>query len=124
MILPRLLLNSYYMPPKLCSPSEKKKGQNKPFSYPIEVVDGPLPLDVLCGKSRRCISHEGTRIFRMLIEQYRVKYHNAKSKQDRMEMTKEIVATIGKKARFLKFNRVTKQWEVSEFPARGRKQGE
>jgi hypothetical protein len=78
-----------------------------------ELVTDPLPADVLCGKSRDCMSHEGTRLFRVTIEQYRDKYQNAKSKLDRMDLTKEIVASIEcKGGRFLKFNTTLKCWEV------------
>ena len=107
-----LQLNDPYMP-NMCSSTDKKKGLNKAFQPVIELVDEPLPLDVLCGKSRRCISHEGTRVFRVVIERYRMKYQEAKSKQERMDITKEIVASIGQKARFLKFNRTLRRWEVS-----------
>ncbi|CAB9497557.1 expressed unknown protein [Seminavis robusta] len=95
--------------------SSKKAGVNKVdpnFQSRGELVAEPMPMDVLCGKSRKCISHEGTRLFRIVIDQYREKYQNAKSKQERMDITKEIVASIGRKgARFLKYNSSMQCWE-------------
>jgi len=78
------------------------------------LVEEPLTFDVLCGKSRQCISHDGTRFFRHVIDQYRSRYQEARSKQERMDITKEIVGSIGAKGgRFLKFNPVLQSWEVS-----------
>jgi hypothetical protein len=92
--------------------SEAKQG-NEDVGGKGELVADPLPADVLCGKSRGCMSHEGTRLFRIAIEQNRDKYQNAKTKLDRMDLTKEIVASFeGKGAQFLKFNSNVKCWEV------------
>jgi len=89
----------------------------KPSSQRMKpVVDEPRPLDVLCGKSQRCVTHEGTRIFRHLIEANRVRYQQSKTKVDRMDITKEIVSSIEEKARFLKYNRKLERWEVRLSP--------
>jgi hypothetical protein len=91
-----------------------KKGAKPPAAAadPPTIIE-PKKFDVLCGKSRECVSFEGTRRFRQLIEQYRVKYQDAKNKQERMEITKEIVSSVGQIGRFLKFNHRLQAWEVS-----------
>lgn len=40
----------------------------------------PQPMDVLCGKSKRCVDHGGSRRFRTVIECYREKYQHALTK--------------------------------------------
>ena len=95
-------------------PPLKKKGV-EPLAAAVDppTIIEPNKFDVLCGKSRECVSFEGTRRFRQLIEQYRVIYQDAKNKQERMEITKEIVSSVGQTGRFLKFNRRLQAWEVS-----------
>ena len=97
----------------VCSSTDDSHPEAVKWTHKRPLVDEPRPLDVLCGKSRQCISHQGTRIFRHVIEQYRVKYQEATNKQERMDITKEIVSSMGRNARFLKFNPVLQSWEVS-----------
>ena len=70
------------------------------------------PQDILCGKEKHCVSHQGSLDFRVVIDQYAAKYAEAITKQEKMNVTKEIYDMLGaKNARFLKMNQKTKNWE-------------
>lgn len=63
------------------------------------------PEDILCGKEKHCVSHQGSLNFRIVIDQYAAKYADAITKQEKMNVTKEIYDMLGNKnARFLKIN--------------------
>jgi hypothetical protein len=78
----------------------------------------PSKFDVLCGQSRICANHTGNRRFQVVLDIYAPKYEDAKSKQDKMMLTKEIVSCIATSSgRFLKFN--DGMWvEISDVTAR------
>jgi len=57
--------------------------------------DEPTQFDVLCGQSRTCANHSGNRRFQSVLDSYAAKYEAAKSKQEKMTLTKEIVGCIG-----------------------------
>jgi hypothetical protein len=74
------------------------------------IVDGairveiPTELDILCGQSRICASHTGNKRFQTVLDTYATRYDNATSKQEKMIMTKEVVACIhNSNGRFLKY---------------------
>lgn len=81
-------------------------------------VEMPTKHDILCGQSRVCASHSGNRYFQDVLEDFAPRYHVAKSKQEKMVMTKDVVATIHSSGgRFLKFKDGT--WEeISTVAAR------
>jgi len=73
-------------------------------------IHGPGKLDVLCGQSRTCASHSGNRYFQQILERYAPKYDAVNSKQEKMTLTKEIVAHIQNEGgRFLRMK--DKQWQ-------------
>eukprot|EP00980_Cylindrotheca_fusiformis_P008607 scaffold1830_cov117-Cylindrotheca_fusiformis.AAC.6 len=78
----------------------------------------PTKFDVLCGQSRVCASHTGNRRFQVVLEMYADQYQVAKSKQEKMMLTKEIVGVIaGSGGRFLKYK--DGMWiEISNVTAR------
>ena len=60
------------------------------------------PCDILCGKSRECLVHEGTKKFRAVIEAYKDSYAKALTKVRCMESSDrglghyyELALTIG-----------------------------
>jgi len=86
---------------------------------PVPIVPTPREEDVLCGKEKHCIIHPGTRNYRRFIDAYQPRYRAANSKQNRMEITKEIVLTIGQNARFLRYNKELNAYEeLSHLEAR------
>lgn len=75
-------------------------------------------FDVLCGQSRICANHTGNRRFQVVLDLYAPKYDIATSKQEKMTLTKEIVACIGTSGgRFLKYKDGLWQ-EISTVTAR------
>ena len=79
-----------------------------------ELIMETRPEDILCGKEKHCVSHQGSLNFRLVIDQYAAKYAEAITKQEKMNVTKEIYDMLGSQnARFLKFNAKskTKGWE-------------
>ena len=68
--------------------------------------------DILCGQEKHCVSHPGSLNFRAVIDQYASKYQEAITKQEKMNVTKEIYDNLGSQnTRFLKFNAAVKGWE-------------
>lgn len=98
----------------------------KPASSPKKSKDEQLPIrvgmpdkfDVLCGQSRICASHTGNTRFQVVLDIYAPRYDAATSKQEKMTMTKEIVASIQQAGgRFMKYR--DGQWEeISDVTAR------
>ena len=86
----------------------------------VVVVLEPKPSDILCGKDKSCVSHEGSLRFRRIIEQYREKYcSDSTNKQEKMNITKEIVAKLSRSSRFLKYDCKRKVWRtISALAAR------
>ena len=81
-------------------------------------VDVPSKFDILCGQSRICASHTGNRRFQVVLDVYAPRYDVATSKQEKMTLTKEIVACIHTSGgRFLKYK--DGLWEeISDVTAR------
>lgn len=77
----------------------------------FETVANPKAEDILCGKDKRCIKHEGSRDFRRIIESYTLQYQQANSRQEKMDITKQIFDSLQSR-RFLKFNEDTNLWET------------
>ncbi|EEC44899.1 predicted protein [Phaeodactylum tricornutum CCAP 1055/1] len=86
------------------SMTSKRSGRNTTGSVSDAVFDDPRDNDILCGKDKTFAKHTGNRIFRSLIESNITRYTNSASKQQKMKITKDIVATMQVKngARFLK----------------------
>jgi hypothetical protein len=83
---------------KSSSPTRKTKQESSTR------VDEPKSEDVLCGQSRVCASHPGNQTFQKVLGDFAHKYDIATSKQEKMHMTKAIVATIHDTGgRFLKY---------------------
>lgn len=91
--------------------SSMKKSNDEIITRSTKGIVKPLPSDILCGKDKSCVCHEGSVRFREVIESYQERYTNSTSKQEKMRITKEIVAKFDGVARFLKFNSDLKVWE-------------
>merc|ERR1712157_522566 len=79
----------------------------------------PAENDILCGQSRVCASHGGNKRFSAVLDQFADRYDAATSKQEKMTMTKEIVATLNARGRFLKRKSSSGMWEeISTVAAR------
>ena len=76
------------------------------------LVQKPDASDILCGKDKHCVSHEGSVRFRGIIDKYRDRYNSdSTSKQEKMDITKEIVAILtGEGCRFLKYDFIKAGW--------------
>jgi len=85
-----------------------------------EVVVEPEQYDILCGKDKECISHFGSVHFREVIEGHRIQYQQATTKQEKMDITRNIVVVLNLlSCRFLKYNSQLKGWqEISHIAAR------
>jgi len=72
----------------------------------------PTECDILCGQSSICASHLGNQRLQVVLDMYTVRYNEATSKQERMVITKDIVACIhNTSGRFLKFKNEDGIWE-------------
>jgi hypothetical protein len=83
-------------------------------------IDQPTKLDVLCGKDTTLARHIGNQRFREQIQSNLPRYLAARSKQDKMKITKSIVKHIAsvQGARFLKM-RANGDWvEIDQMAAR------
>jgi hypothetical protein len=76
----------------------------------FESIKKPSNEDILCGKNKICIKHPGSKSFRHIIEGYTLKYQQASSRNEKMEVTKEIFDKLQTR-RFLKYNEETDMWE-------------
>lgn len=77
-----------------------------------EIIFDTTDADILCGKEKHCVSHPGSLNFRAVIDKYASKYQEAVTKQEKMNVTKEIYDLLGSQnSRFLKFNASAKGWE-------------
>jgi hypothetical protein len=80
----------------------------------------PNECDILCGKDKTYFKHPGNRLFRQRIEATRCAYKTAATKQEKMRITRDIVAYFKSKlkARFLKPS-VNGEWiEIRDTKAR------
>ena len=84
------------------------------------VVTQPEKTDILCGKDKSCVLHEGSVYFRKVIDQYRDRYcSDSTNKQEKMNITREIVAKLNKTSRFLKYDQREGVWKtISALAAR------
>ncbi|CAB9514922.1 expressed unknown protein [Seminavis robusta] len=87
------------------------QAQEESFNRDFETIKTPLPSDILCGKNKICIKHEGSKNFRRIIESYTLQYQQASSRQAKMDITKEIFDRL-QTHRFLKYNEDTDMWET------------
>ena len=80
----------------------------------------PLKTDVLCGKDTTLARHPGNQLFREKIQAELPQYLKARSKQDKMKITKSIVqfVTIKQKSRFLKLKNNGQWVEIDGTAAR------
>lgn len=87
-------------------------------AVPASQSGEPTQFDVLCGQSRTCANHSGNKRFQSVLDSYATKYEAAKSKQEKMMLTKEIVGCIASSGgRFLKFK--DNKWvEIANVTAR------
>jgi len=81
----------------------------------------PRPYDILCGKDKTFNKHHGNQVFRELIVQFQDTYVAAKSKHEKMRITKDIVSSLKAQynARFVKLSKNQESWvEISDQVAR------
>lgn len=86
-----------------------------------ELIGHPIDTDVLCGKTKLCMNHPGSKAFRAVIEENAAQYDEADSKYRKMNITKEIYEDMRCKSdsRFLKFSSKRQGWiELSESQVR------
>ena len=86
----------------------------------ISIITELNDNDVLCGKERTCVNHQGSRKFRAYIDEHAPQYVEAITKQEKMAVTKALYDRIGAaNGRFLKYNVKAKGWvELSSLLAR------
>jgi hypothetical protein len=73
----------------------------------------PQKTDVVCGRDKEAYGHVGNRRFRVLISLHRDNYQNAKTRDTKTNITKEIVASIREcGGRFLRKDEQTDMWYV------------
>lgn len=85
------------------------------------LIDTPSSNDVLCGKDKTYQLHPGNRLYRRLIEETAVVYSTVATKQHKMQMTQQIVATMmhTHNARFIRNLEDGEGWEeISHQQAR------
>lgn len=75
-------------------PTHRRSLSDDKSSGDLYRVQKPTKADILCGQSRVCANHPGNRYFQEVLERFAVTYDMATSKQQKMCMTKEIVARI------------------------------
>ena len=78
-------------------------------------IQEPTDNDILCGKSRDCLSHIGSRRYRAYISRYIDSYSEAQTKYEKMTITKEIYANLSPTCRFLRYNKNRRMWEEVSF---------
>ena len=66
-----------------------------------ESVCMPGPFDVISGRGRSLMSHQGNKVLRNLVEEHLGAYQEA-SRQDKKVVSSQVVKLIKKKGRFLK----------------------
>lgn len=104
---------------KLSEFTPKRRACTKTTSSGSEVIIwNPHVHDVLCGREKLSIDHEGSRHFRTMIECYREKYAKALTKHDKTCVIREIYENLKlARSRFLKRNHELKAWEELNEPA-------
>jgi len=87
----------------------------------VVVVVEPTPNDILCGQPKTFAAHPGNIRYQAIIAREAVHYnHAARTKQDRMQMTRQIVADLlhNHQSRFLQLNSAAKWQQLSDPKAR------
>jgi hypothetical protein len=78
----------------------------------MSIVEEPRELDIIVGKEQKCRTHKGSLYFRAFVESYRQRYQDAKTKQLRTAISKEMYDVITQAScRFLKFNEQANGWQ-------------
>jgi hypothetical protein len=82
------------------------------------IVDSPGDLDVLCGKDKNLKNHPGNKAFSSMIDTMVIRYQGASSKQEKMNITRDIVLNMKKQynTRFLKKSMVDGKEVWKEIP--------
>lgn len=78
-------------------------------------IISPKKFDIVCGKDKLSRAHVGNKRFRAVIEMNRERYQTAPTRDDKTQITCEIIAMIRScqpGGRFLKFDTDTNQWIV------------
>lgn len=103
---------------KFVTPVKARSSHLRTIKQETDYGEAPTKLDILCGQSRSCAAHSGNKRFQDVLDSYASKYNAVDSKQEKMTLTKEIVASITSSGgRFLKFK--DGQWqEISTVAAR------
>ena len=74
-------------------------------------IQQPADADILCGKSKYCLNHIGSRRYREYLGSYVERYSQATTKYQKMQITKEIYSNLTPTCRFLKHNKRRGLWE-------------
>ncbi|GAX09411.1 hypothetical protein FisN_6Lh215 [Fistulifera solaris] len=87
------------------------------------IYDTPVDSDVLCGQDKNLKNHPGNKIFDSMVKSEATRYQGASSKQEKMDISQEIVTNMRKRynSRFLKKFTVNGKefWkEISDAKAR------
>ena len=80
-----------------------KNHPRPPKEAPV-IIDKPSDMDVVCAKDKVYSRHKGNLLFRDRIEATKISYQNAKTKHEKMKITKDFVISMQMKfgSRFLK----------------------
>jgi len=84
-------------------------------------ITSPKSSDILCGKDKACVAHEGSKWFRKKIALNYERYQACTTKQEKMNITKDIVEELQqtKSSRFLKYDNESNSWrEITQMAAR------
>lgn len=98
---------------------DKKPAANSKTPQP-EMPAGVEQTDVLCGRDKLSHAHIGNKHFRKIIESHREPYQNAQCRDQKTNITCQVIAQIhNANGRFLKLNDTSELWEeVTEQYAR------
>lgn len=98
-----------------------KNDESNPHINTSRSISTPTGTDVLCGKDKACVAHEGSKYFRKKIGLNYERYQACTTKQEKMNITKDIVEELQQSysSRFLKYDIKSKSWqEISQMAAR------
>ena len=95
---------------------ESLRRQSGAFGIHLESICMPSPFDVISGRGKSLIGHQGNRILRNLVQEHIDSYEEA-DRQDKKMVSSNVVDLIKKKGRFLKEQ--SHGWmEIDEVAAR------
>ena len=91
-----------------------------PPDFARGLVGEPNQTDILCSRDKRSQEQPGNRMYRSIIEAFRVNYANALTKFDKTSVTRDVYDAVRRTgSRFLKYNKALQAWEeVSDANAR------